>query len=360
MPTASSTGISPTRSGPTPPAVPDGQLQSGPLQRLAQDLILLDDGRIVVAGTTQDAAVTEIGLIRVLTEQPPTISISDATVTEGDSGTVNAVFTVTLSKAYRMPITVNVATADGTAIAGTDYFALPLTTLSFAPGVTSITVTIPVVGDTLDEPDETFSVNLSSPVLGTLGRGQGTGFILDNDPTPPPPPPPPAAPAAAAAPAAPAAAAPAGPVRSGRPQTASVTGVERVFVRRGGRRVFVGVRLLFNGVLDPGVASQTGLYRVNQRRRAVTVNQAQVGANTVTLILGRVPPGPLRGGIRRPDQRQRLAHRRGQPRRLNPSCRVSPPRPRTSRWDPAGPLVSIPSLARRAVEPDGHGCPLLA
>ena len=55
--------------------------------------------------------------------------------------------------------------------------------------------------------------------------------------------------------------------------------MERVFVRRGGRRVFVGVRLLFNGALDPDVASQTGLYRVNQRRRAATVNQAQVTGN---------------------------------------------------------------------------------
>ena len=76
--------------------------------------------------------------------------------------------------------------------------------------------------------------------------------------------------------------------------------MERVFVRRGRRRVFVGVRLNFNGVLDPGVASQTGLYRVNQRRRSVGINQAQVNSNTVTLILRRVSPGRLRvafGGL---------------------------------------------------------------
>ena len=70
-------------------------------------------------------------------------------MTEGDAGTLNAVFTVTLSDAYRLPISVNVSSADGTANAGADYFGLPSTHLSFAPGVTSIMVTVPVIGDTL-------------------------------------------------------------------------------------------------------------------------------------------------------------------------------------------------------------------
>ena len=77
----------------------------------------------------------------------------------------------------------NVSTAGGTAISGTDFSALPIpTTLTFAPGVTSRTVTVPVIGDFLDEPDETFTVNLSNPVLGTILDGQGVGTIIDNDP----------------------------------------------------------------------------------------------------------------------------------------------------------------------------------
>ena len=96
-----------------------------PFNDRARDLILLPDGRAVVAGSTMDGANAEIGVMRLLAEQPPTISIGDATVTEGDSGTVNAVFTVTLSEAYRVPITVNVSTTGGTAVSGTDFTALP-------------------------------------------------------------------------------------------------------------------------------------------------------------------------------------------------------------------------------------------
>ena len=112
-----------------------GQRQPGPRRRPAQDVVLLPDGRVVVAGTSSDGTTTSIGLVRDLTEKPPTISISDATVTEGDAGTVIADFTVTLSGAYRVPITVNVATTGGSALSGTDFTALPVpTTLTFPAG----------------------------------------------------------------------------------------------------------------------------------------------------------------------------------------------------------------------------------
>ena len=117
----------------------------------------------------------------------PTISISDATVTEGHSGTSFAVFTVSLREPFQLPISVDVSTADGTAVAGTDYSALAIpTTLTFAPGVTSLTVSVPVIGDPFEEGDETFTVNLSNPVLGLLGDDvQGVGTIVNDDPTPP-------------------------------------------------------------------------------------------------------------------------------------------------------------------------------
>ncbi|MGH8245378.1 MAG: Calx-beta domain-containing protein, partial [Gammaproteobacteria bacterium] len=110
----------------------------------------------------------------------PRLSISDATVVEGNSGTVNAVFAVTLSSASASQVTVNYATASGTATAGTDYVAVS-GTLTFPPGSTIQNITVPVNGDTVLEPDETFTVNLSSPVNATIANGVGTGTITNDD-----------------------------------------------------------------------------------------------------------------------------------------------------------------------------------
>ena len=93
------------------------------------------------------------------------LSIADVSHNEGDSGTTPYVFTVTLSSASLHPVTVAYATADGTAtVADNDYAGQPgtLGTLTFAPGTTTQTITIPVNGDTTFEANETFSVNLSS------------------------------------------------------------------------------------------------------------------------------------------------------------------------------------------------------
>ena len=99
---------------------------------------------------------------------------------EGDSGTTNAVFTVSLSPASTQTVTVHYATGGGTATAGTDYTAVS-NTLTFSPGHTSATVTVPVSGDTVHEPDETFDVTLSSPTNATLGDAVGLGTILNDD-----------------------------------------------------------------------------------------------------------------------------------------------------------------------------------
>jgi hypothetical protein len=108
------------------------------------------------------------------------ISIGDASVTEGNAGSVNALFPVTLDVASPTPVTVAFATANGTATAGADYTATS-GTLTFAPGQTSRTVTVSVTGDLLDEVDETYFVNLSAPSGGTIGDGQGLGTIIDDD-----------------------------------------------------------------------------------------------------------------------------------------------------------------------------------
>jgi hypothetical protein len=112
---------------------------------------------------------------------PPFITISDVTVTEGNTGTTAAHFTVTLSAESADPVTVTYTTADGSATAGSDYQAVT-DTLVFAPGETTKTIPVLVYGDRIAEPNETFCVNLSSPTNATIADGQGIGTIVDDEP----------------------------------------------------------------------------------------------------------------------------------------------------------------------------------
>src|SRR6185369_6128560 len=117
----------------------------------------------------------------ILNDDPlPKLSIGSAVVNEGNSGTTNATFTVSLSPASGQTVVVNASTADDSATAGSDYTATSVV-LTFAPGVTSQTVTVPVVGDTTAEAHETFLVNLSGATNATIATGQGIGFIFDDD-----------------------------------------------------------------------------------------------------------------------------------------------------------------------------------
>ena len=84
------------------------------------------------------------------------------TVSEGNTGATNAVFTATLSPASNHTVTVNFSTADSTATAGSDYITSS-GILVFNPGETTKTITVLVNGDAVNEADETFFVNLSSP-----------------------------------------------------------------------------------------------------------------------------------------------------------------------------------------------------
>src|SRR5438034_1308552 len=111
----------------------------------------------------------------------PTISISDVSQNEGNVGPTVFTFTVSLSSASFQTITVNYATADGTAtVADGDYVAAS-GTVTFLPGVTSQPVAVTVNGDTKFEPNETFFVNLSNPVNATISDNQGVGTIVNDD-----------------------------------------------------------------------------------------------------------------------------------------------------------------------------------
>jgi len=114
---------------------------------------------------------------------PPSIAISDAAiVVEGNSGSVNAVFTVSIVGTHH-GLSVNYQTADSSAAAGSDYTAKS-GTLAFAAGVESMTISVPVLGDTRDEIDEQFFVNLTSTTFGQITDSQAIGTIQDDDPAP--------------------------------------------------------------------------------------------------------------------------------------------------------------------------------
>jgi hypothetical protein len=118
---------------------------------------------------------------------PPTVTINDVRVKEGDSDwspATPATFTVSLSKPSSVPITVEFATVDGTATDAWDY-AKAHDKLTFNPGdPLTQPITISVRGDRLTEHDEWFAVNLSNPTNVLIADGMGIGTIVDDDPLP--------------------------------------------------------------------------------------------------------------------------------------------------------------------------------
>ncbi len=137
-------------------------------------LLLSSPTNATIAVTAGTCTITD-------NDPPPSITITNASVTEPDTGTINAVFTVRLSAPSGQTVSVKYATGGGTAAAGTDYTALALTTLTFAPGQTTRTVTVQVKGDVVKEANETFFVNLSGATNATIADAQGQGTITNDD-----------------------------------------------------------------------------------------------------------------------------------------------------------------------------------
>lgn len=112
----------------------------------------------------------------------PFFSISDESVVEGNSGTTNMVFTVSLSNPSYQATSVDYSTSDGTATTADDDYEANSGTLNFAAGQTSQTITVQINGDTNSETDENFFINLTNPTNATLGLGDtGTGTIQNDD-----------------------------------------------------------------------------------------------------------------------------------------------------------------------------------
>ena len=133
----------------------------------------------VSGGDYQGQAAASVE-VTITEDDTPALTIADAEATEGDG---EITFTMTLNIASSKTVTVDWATADGTATQGADY-AETTGTLRFDALETKQTITVPLLDDALDENDETFTVALSNPSNATLDDAEATGTITDNDDTP--------------------------------------------------------------------------------------------------------------------------------------------------------------------------------
>ena len=138
---------------------------------------------VTLSGATNASISTAAGTGTITDDDdPPELSIDSPSVAEGDSGSVNLTYTVSLDAESGKQVTVGYAEGTGgTAESGTDYTALASGTLTFVAGDTSKTVTVTVTGDTLDEPNETVAVKLSGATNASIATGTGTGTITDDD-----------------------------------------------------------------------------------------------------------------------------------------------------------------------------------
>jgi len=128
---------------------------------------------------TLGADTTGIGSID--DDDVPAISIDDVAIAEGNSATTNATFTVSLSDPANSAVTVQYATANGTAtVADSDYTSTS-GTRTIVMGATTATITVPILGDAEVEANETFTVNLTSPTGATIADASGTGTITNDD-----------------------------------------------------------------------------------------------------------------------------------------------------------------------------------
>ena len=148
----------------------------------------LDENNETVIVTLSSPGNASLGSNQVHTytindnDDPPSLSINDVS---GNETAGNREFTVTLSAASGLAITVNYATSNGTATAGADYTAISATTLTFSPGQTTKTFDVAVLADSLDEANETVTLTLSSvSSTASISDATGTLTITDDDATP--------------------------------------------------------------------------------------------------------------------------------------------------------------------------------
>jgi hypothetical protein len=144
-----------------------------------------DETVLVNLSSATNASISDSQGILTITNDDalPSITIGDASITEGNSGTKTVTLTLTLSAPSGRTVTVSYATANGTASSNgsnSDYVSKS-GTVTFAAGTTTASITVTIRGDTTRESNETFLVNLSAPSNATLARTAATVTILNDD-----------------------------------------------------------------------------------------------------------------------------------------------------------------------------------
>ena len=144
------------------------------------------DEFFILTAKHKDASFPPIDLVGVIVQgtgpaPPPTLSVADVTLTEGNLGRKSFAFTIRLSTPSLQPVSVHYATADGSATAGEDYDPMS-GSVTFTPGQISKTVVVSVLGDTRQEETETFRFVLSTPSGAGISAGTATATILDDEP----------------------------------------------------------------------------------------------------------------------------------------------------------------------------------
>jgi hypothetical protein len=157
------------------PTMPDAATKAFKPDRFSLRLTAVNGAKIVASTAT--ATIAPI---------PPGLAISNVIIEEGNAGTKQARFVVTLGTPSDQPVTVDYATADGSAYASDgDYTAIPKTMLTFAPGgLPYQIVTVDVAGDTAAEGTEIFFVNLSNASGASITKGTGTATIRNDNTAP--------------------------------------------------------------------------------------------------------------------------------------------------------------------------------
>ena len=132
-----------------------------------------------------DGVVNGPFVFTIINDDAPAVTVSGASIREGNPGATTALtFDIALTAAASVPVLITYRTADGTATAGVDYVAMT-GSLTFAPGETRKTVDVPIIADTLLEPDETFTLSVTPSVPGFSGPTvTATGTIVNDEPLP--------------------------------------------------------------------------------------------------------------------------------------------------------------------------------
>ena len=154
--------------------------QTVTIQVVGEELVESDETFLVKLSNPVNAGLIRSQATGTIKNDDVDVSIDDVTVVEGDAGTKNAVFTISALGSTDRTVAVSYTTLSGTAIAGNDF--LPAGgAVTFAPGGGTAAITVPIIGDKLNESTETFTVQLLSPQGSRLSKGVGVGTILDND-----------------------------------------------------------------------------------------------------------------------------------------------------------------------------------